>query len=161
MRGDPGKRSIGSDHVRVLFELPEETKGYPPVRFETLWAVPSPDHDGLLVDNIPFYVRGVSSGDRIRAVKNRRGELAFRGLLEPSGNSTFRLYVSDQRHVQRIRDDLRTLGLPSELSDIPNLIAVEIPAERSIEPFLSYVVTASEAGELEYQEATLRHELPA
>lgn len=48
----------------------------------------------------------------------------------------------------------------SELSDIPNLIAAEVPAGIPIKPFLDYIVKASEAGELECQEAALRRELP-
>ncbi len=70
------------------------------------------------------------------------------------------MYVFDQAQVQKVRDDLRAMRCPSELSDIPNLIAVEVPASQPIDRFLDYIVQADEKGSLEYQEAALRHTLP-
>lgn len=149
-----------TEHVKVVFELPEEQEGYPPVGSERLWAVPQSEGNSFRVDNIPFYARGVSSGDVVRATLNQEGELIFQEVVKPSGNSTFRLYVFDRAQVQQIRDDLRAMGCPSELSDIPNLIAVEVPASQPIDQFLDYIVQADETGSLEYQEAALRHTLP-
>lgn len=154
-------RVSNPEYVKIVFELLNAEDGYPPVRSEGLWAVPQGDGGRFLLDNIPFYAKGVSSGDVIRAASNERGELIFQEVLEASGNSTFRVYIFDESQVQSVRDDLRSIGCPSELSEVSNLIAVEVPADRPIEPFLDYIVEAEETGKLEYQEATLRHDLPS
>jgi hypothetical protein len=149
-----------SEHVKIVFDLPEEQEGYPPVGSEGLWALPLAETGTFVVDNIPFYVRGISSGDVVRAARNEQGELVFRETVEHSGNSTFRLFVFEPDQVQAVRDHLRRLGCESELSNVPNLVAVEIPSTVLISGFLDYIVEMAEAGRLEYQEAALRHPLP-
>lgn len=151
---------VGRAHVRIRFDLPVQEEGYPPVRHESLWAIPQGE-GRFIVDNIPFYVRGVSSGDVVLATRTASDEWSFREVVIPSRASTFRLYVLDPTAVQAVRDKLRDLGCTSELSDIPNLIAVEVPGETSIAPFLDYIVAGAEDGRWEYQEATLRHPLPS
>lgn len=145
--------------IKVIFELEQDADGYPPVGSEALWACER--EEGIFeLDNIPFFARQVSSGDLVRATRNEWGEWIFTEIVKPSGNSTFRLCIYDESRVQKVRDDLRALGCPSELANIPKLIAVEVPAESPIDPFLNYIVTGREKGEFEYQEAALRHTLP-
>ena len=143
---------------KITFELPEEEEGFPPSKYESLWALPH-GKNKFIIDNIPFYIQGISSGDVISA-SCVKGEWIYEKLIRPSGNSTFRLYVFEEKLVQQVRQELSKIGCQSEVSDIPNLIAVEIPAEVTINPFLDYIVNESEKGLLEYQEAALRHPLP-
>lgn len=145
-------------HVKIYFELAQEQEGYPPDKYESLWAVEVGPGE-FQVDNIPFYVRGISSGDIVAADRDVEGHLHFKSLIRSSGNSVFRLYVFDEGRVPELRKLLGGLGYESELSQIPNLIAVEISASKPIHPFLDLIVQKSEQGQLEYQEGALRHEL--
>jgi hypothetical protein len=142
---------------RIKFFLERDKDGYPPDHWETLWAYKV--QSGLYcIDNIPFFVRGISSQD-IVATEKKAGELYFTELVLPSRNSVFRLYVFDQRTVQAVRDEFRHLGCESELSHIANLIAVEVPGNVAIKPVLDLLVEGGRAGRWEYQEGVLRHAL--
>jgi|SRR5579859_2400414 len=142
--------------VKVYFELPEEEDGYPPDRVESLWAEQVGPRE-FKIANIPIYVRGIGSGDVVAAYSDDEGELHFKELLRSSGNSVFRLYVFDEREVPALRRMLRDLGYESEQSYVPNLVAVEIPANKPIHPFLDLIVKQAKDNHLEYQEAALRH----
>ncbi|HDS0921950.1 TPA: DUF4265 domain-containing protein [Stenotrophomonas maltophilia] len=48
--------------MKVAFKLPRGHDGYPPVDWENLWAIPLSD-GSYRVDNVPFYVNLISSGD--------------------------------------------------------------------------------------------------
>ncbi len=144
--------------VKVYFELPEEQEGYPPDRVESLWAE-QVDPGDFKIDNIPIYVRGIASGDIVAADPDDEGQLQFKKLLRSSGNSVFRLYVFDEQEVLSLRRTLRDIGYESEQSHVPNLVAVEIPANKPIQPFLDLIVKQAEEKHLEYQEAALRHKI--
>lgn len=52
---------------KISFELEPDADGYPPDRRESLWA--SEEEIGLYrIDNIPFYAKGISSGDVVAVV---------------------------------------------------------------------------------------------
>src|SRR5437763_1836974 len=107
------------NYQKVRFELQQDEGGYPPDRWERLWAYEV--EPGLYsVDNIPFFVKGVSSDDLI-STELRDGELQFKNVVRPSKNSVFRVYVSDVSEVQSAREDFRGLGCESEQSHIPKL----------------------------------------
>jgi hypothetical protein len=144
-------------HFKIVFPLRKDADGYPHDDWETLWAWEI-NPGSYCIDNIPFFIKGISSGDVVSA--ERRGEeLHFTGLLEPSGNSVFRIYVADQSNVQGVRDELRNLKCESELSHVPNLISVEVPADVPIRPFLSLLVQGARDKRWDYQEGSLRHPL--
>lgn len=142
--------------VKLYFELPEEESGYPPDRVESLWAEQIGPRN-FKIDNIPIYVRGIGSGDIVAADRDNEGQFHFKELLRSSGNSVFRLYVFDEKEVLSLRRTLRNLGYESEQSHVPNLVAVEIPANKPIQPFLDLIVKQAGEKRLEYQEAALRH----
>ena len=144
--------------VKLYFQLSEDENGYPPDRVETLWAEQTGPAE-YKVDNIPFYVRGISSGDIVSADRDDDGQLNFREILQKSGNSVFRLYIFDEEEIISLRQTIREMGYESEQSNVPNLIAVEIPENKSIKPFIDLIVEQAEAKNLEYQEAALRHSI--
>lgn len=49
---------------KVVFRLEQDEFGYPPTDTEIVWAYELPNGN-YRVDNIPFYIRGVSSNDEI------------------------------------------------------------------------------------------------
>ena len=143
-------------YVKIHFRLEKDEDGYPPDDWESLWAIEfSPNF--YTIDNIPFFVRGISNGDIVSV--NRDGEdLIFNEVTTPSPNSVLRVVVFDVTEVQGLRDNLRTMGCPSELSDNPAFFSVEVPSSVPIEPVLEMLAAAEENDRLEYEEASLRHE---
>lgn len=143
-------------HERVDFKLQRDDNGFPPSDYERLWATPLPNGN-YAIDNIPFFVMGISSEDEV-SVRKDGEKLFFKELVKPSGISTFRLIPSDQSMIAKVREDVKSLGGRSEYNQHVGLIAVEIPAEQSIDEFLSYIVDEQEQGRLDFQEGALRHD---
>jgi len=142
------------DH-KIFFELIPDEDEYPPDKWESMWAWELPE--GLFcVDNIPFYVKGISSGDVISA-KDDGEKLIFENLVRPSLNSVIRVYVSDSEDVQTARDNFRALGCESELSHVPKLFAVEIPGDVNFDPVANLLAEGDEGGRWKYEEGVLRH----
>jgi hypothetical protein len=142
---------------KIAFELEQDENGYPPDRWETLWAYET--ESGIYcVDNIPFYVKGISSEDLVSAESDGE-QLIFKNLVRPSSNSVVRLYVSDAADVQAARDSFKALGCESELSNLPKLVAVEIPGNVKFEPVGNLLAEGAEIGRWEYQEGVLRHQV--
>jgi len=145
-------------YKKIAFELEVEDLGglryYPPVGWEGVWAILL--HDGLFqVDNIPFYIRGISSGDII-STEVIAGELRFKELIRPSGHSTVRVFVSHQEDLEKLRQSLRGLGCSIE-GVTPHLIAVDIPLAVSFEAVIAILAKGEKAGLWEYEEAAIYH----
>lgn len=87
---DRAPATSAGNHVRVDFDLSHDEQGYPPAKTETLWAVPVGPAQFRL-DNIPFFVCGVSCFDVIEALKDGTDRLKYHRLLTPSGHSTLRV----------------------------------------------------------------------
>ena len=142
---------------KIYFELDQDENGYPPDKWETLWAKPA-GPDLYEIDNIPFYVKGISSGDLVLA-EEKEGVLHFKRLVKPSGNSVFRLYLAEPTQVQAARDEFRQLKCESELSNLPRLIAVEIPNSVDFLEVGNHLTAGSESGRWDYEEGVLRHKI--
>src|SRR5260221_10964493 len=107
---------------KIIFEYIDANNDY---ALESAWAEKLGDEYKL--DNILFYALGYALGD-IVSVEDRNGERYVTGLIEESGHSTIRILFNNKDDVQPTRDRLKTMGCDSELSDIPILISVDIPA---------------------------------
>ena len=154
-----GKSMPDENYQKVRFELQQDEDGYPPDRWEGLWAYEV--EQGLYrVDNIPFFAKGVSSGDVI-STEQRDGELQFKSVVRPSKNSVFRIYVVDVADVQSARESFRSLGCESEQSHIPKLFTVEIPGNVPFEPVAHLLADGADSVRWEYEEGVLRHPVPA
>jgi hypothetical protein len=141
-----------SNHVKILFEYDTEQEG---CGLESMWAVPV--EGGYEIDSIPFFVKGIAAHDIVEAATDEAGMLRFKSLLRPSGHSTIRLWFSEdaEKDVQSTRDELRGLGCASELSDLPRLVAVDVPASADYATIRIYLDAKEAAGVFEYQEACL------
>jgi hypothetical protein len=146
-------------YKKISFELEQDPDGYPPDKWENLWGYET-ERGHYCIDNIPFYVKGISSGDVV-AAEPQEGQLQFKSVVRPSANSVFRLYVTDVSDVQAARDTFRQLGCESELSNNPKLVAVEIPGAVPIEPVAALLDAGAEAGRWEYEQGVLRHPIAA
>ena len=141
------------DRVKILFSYDGSVPGS--IEVETLWAIPSAN--GFKLDNIPFFAREVSVGDVVSAKPDLDGMLRFGALVKASQNSTVRLWFAKNKEneVARVRQNLRDLGCSSEISDLPRLVAVDIPATISYAIVRKVLDEYEKVGLLEYEESCL------
>ncbi|MBD8513368.1 DUF4265 domain-containing protein [Photobacterium sp. GJ3] len=139
-----------SEHVKLFFEYPVSDSNRNET--ESLWTLP--DGKGFKLDNIPFYVKGVSLGDVVSA-EEVDGCLYMKELLEPSGHSTVRIWFASDQEVQSVRETLESMGCSSEVSDQPRLIAVDIPPTISYDEIRAYLDEGESNGKWDYEEACL------
>ena len=120
---------------------------------ETMWTLKR--DDGYEIDNIPFYVKELALGDVVSAQREADGTLRFSELVRPSGHSTIRLWFSNEHDVQPIRDELKRKGCASEVSDLPRLVALDVPPSVPYAKVKEFLDQGEHAGTFEYQEACL------
>ena len=120
---------------------------------ETLWMIKR--ETGYEIDNIPFYVQEVALGDVVAAHPDEGGALWFSELVRPGGHSTLHLWFAQEKDVEPVRAALRQLGCPSEVSDLPRLVAVDVPPEVPYEKVKELLEQGEGSGQFEYQEACL------
>ncbi|MGN8258288.1 DUF4265 domain-containing protein [Pseudomonas sp. SMSB3] len=144
---------------KILFRLAQDASGYPPASVEGLWAH-SVQGDEYRVDSIPFHVYGIAPGDRVSV--SHEGEQAWFATLQASaGASVFRVLVKPPETVEQVQAALVEFGCICELEKAIRLLAVAVPAERSADTLIYYLLTQREAGTLEFEEGVLRHPIPA
>lgn len=146
---------MSSSHRKILFKLEIDEDGYPPEDYESLWAEDL-GNGTYMIDNVPFYVPKISWKDIVSA-DFENNELCFRGLSKASKHSTIRVIIYEESTTLRLRDQLEKLGCSSELSHVPNFIAVDIPPEVNFAKVRIFL-DEGESNELwEYEESALRH----
>jgi len=128
----PGRSGSG-DLVKVTFYLPEEERSES-IESERLWAE-SLGGGRYRLDNVPFFIYGVSFGDIVSA-EEVEGALIVREVVSPSGHSTYRVFprghaVSSAAVEERLAA-LRALGAILERAN-PKLIAVDVPPDVDID----------------------------
>jgi hypothetical protein len=147
--------------VKVGFELDRDQDGYPPADWEWMWAR-RVGESTYKIDNVPFFAKLVSSGDIVFAEATATG-IIFRNLVHPSGHSTVRVIVHRESRnddelravVGGVRQALQAIGCSTELSHIPNLIAVDIPPDVNYQSVAAFLSQKEHDGLLEYEEACL------
>ena len=130
-QGDHGSRGpVAEGFVKVVFELPRDEDGWPPVGREGLWAVPVTS-DVVRLDNSPWFVRGVANGDLIRVRRDEDGVLWADERLEWSGYCTIRVIPFRAGPLegsrQRVLDEFAALGVTGEGAQQYGLVALDVP----------------------------------
>ncbi|HYO55628.1 DUF4265 domain-containing protein [Archangium sp.] len=120
---------------------------------ETMWVIKR--EDGYEIDNIPFYVQELALGDIVAARPDASGVLWYSELIRPSGHSTLHLWFSHEKDVESVREALRQMGCASEVSDLPRLVAVDVPPDVPYENVKAFLEQGESARQFEYQEACL------
>jgi hypothetical protein len=144
--------------VRILFRLERDEDGYPPSEWERLWAKKLPD-GSYEIDNLPFYVRDISLGDKVSAIEHG-GELHFEKLLLPSRNSIVRVFVKSPEQVELTRQELRKMGVESEVSDLPRMFAALLPPNVDVHKILEFLDERTESQEISFEESAVRYQQP-
>ncbi|ASU33506.1 DUF4265 domain-containing protein [Mucilaginibacter xinganensis] len=114
--------------VKILFNfysdiLEEQTN-------ETMWAEVIDGEKGLYkIDNIPFYVPRLASGDIVLAEYDEaQSMLTYLETIEYSGNSTIHIIIMDEElEMERLINLFEEMDCPSEGFN-ERYLALEIPA---------------------------------
>jgi hypothetical protein len=145
------ERAGDGEHVRIRFELSRDENGSRPATSETLWAIPTGVAGHYRIDNIPFFVPGVSMGDVVLAESGKR-RLEFVRVVEKSGHRSVGLtYRSDQVRTA-VRTRLTEMGCRVERGDSPKVLAVDIPPSVSMDEVTALLAALEEVGQLSYYE---------
>ena len=124
-----------SDLVKVRFDLdPADWHRTPS---ESLWAKPlgSDMQPGAYeLENTPFFAKGVSFLDIIRAAPDAHGGLTYRGVVAHSGRSTYRIIVNDPAGFDVLWRELESFGCTYESADFEErtLYAVDVPENANL-----------------------------
>jgi Domain of unknown function (DUF4265) len=145
--------------LKMFCRLEPDEDGYPPVSIESLWVRPL-ILPTVILDNIPFYVKGIAPGDELAVFIDTAGDIWFQSLIKSAGRSVFRIHAENEQQIAKIREKLLELGAPSEVDAKTRLIAVEVPAHADIRPLLDYLVTGQESQRFDFEEGVLRHAIP-
>lgn len=139
------------DQAKVLFRLEKDEDGYPAEDVESLWGLRRAD--GIELDNIPFFAKGVALGDVVMVRVAPDGALEFESVVRRGGHSTYRILIlkkhpHDPKHTM---DELIDLGLTVE--EDAGLLAVDVPPEVSLERIREYFFEGIHSGRWEVEEA--------
>jgi hypothetical protein len=141
----------GDGHVKIVFELTQDAHGWPPVSAETMWALKVND-DRYKIDNIPFYVRGVSCNDIVSA-QDRDGRLFFIKVEKDSGHRTVRVIITNNDKVveKDVREHLKVIG--AEIEGVQKgFFALDIPPSADFKEIQTYLSEKHDGQELDYDE---------
>ena len=141
---------------RVAFDLEQVSATWPPFSTERIWAKKGTAPYQLELQNIPFFVRGLSCGDIIRAKPDHeRRELVFDGLVRHSGSSTVRVILRDKTPETRgyVLEIFGNAGCTWEFGTVDFHFAVDIPQAVDYGPLRNVLVQLIADGRIEVEEA--------
>lgn len=123
---------------KIYFQLEMDEDGYPPFDVESLW-VSTIDKGVGIIDNIPFFVKGIALGDRVTF----DDDFNFVAVEVPANNTTIRVYCPSWEEEVDIKNILKEENCSWELSHLPSLIAINVP-NGSLEKVQSYLFERSD-----------------
>lgn len=152
--------SSASSHVRVRFPLSAEDRSFG-VDAENIWAE-RVGHNSYRIDNIPFYVYGISLDDVVRAIE-RDGHTVFEAVLLHGGHSTYRVLVQDDAGFespafQSRQELLRQLGCSFEVAK-RRWIAIDVPPKTDIFAVYKELEQGEQQGVWTFEEAHYGHKV--
>jgi hypothetical protein len=117
------------------------------------------------IDNIPFFVFGVSYDDVVVAQPDEAQLLRYVGLAKENGHSTVRVILYDSstdneplaERTRQLRAQMKSLGCSSEQSHIPGLVSVDVPPNVNFEVVRTRLQRGADDELWDYEEATVAH----
>ena len=152
-------RSSGiSELMKIRFALPAEDQAAG-VGAENLWAAALGD-GRYRIDNIPFYVYGISLDDVVHA-EEIGGRLVFREVVSRSGHSTYRILVKDSAGFNgtdftSLWPALEELGCSREVAS-RRWIAIDVPPTTDVFSVYSILEAGEEQGVWTFEEGHCGH----
>jgi len=114
------------------------------------------DDDGYELDNIPFFVYGVSKGDVLAFQKNK-DEFVASSVLKNNGHSTMRMYMNVEHRKNAVIYALQLLGGFTNSAVTSPLFSLDIPPEISFAAIDRFLKEKMNEGILDYEDACLQH----
>ncbi len=137
--------------TKILFEYEDFEGEY---SIESAWAEKT--EEGYRLNNLLFYAKEYAFGDIVSA-EAVDDENYVTGLITASGHSLVRIVFFEADLVQSTRKKLIEMGCESELSDLPNLISVDIPSGVTYESVKLFLKQGESSGMWSYEEACIGH----
>ncbi|MER6218754.1 DUF4265 domain-containing protein [Streptomyces sp. NPDC001674] len=136
MREEDGAvTNLSDNHVKVHFRMDIDEDGWPPASVESLWAADLGDGT-VRLDNTPWFVRGVASGDVLKVELDGEGVRWARETVRPSQNCTIRLIVlkddGSAAARQSVLEVFHRLGATGEGIERYRMVALDIPPEADL-----------------------------
>jgi hypothetical protein len=142
--------------VKVNFKLDQDEDDYPPFAWEGLWA--ESIGEGIYkIDNIPFYVQGISAGDVVHAEDSADG-LTFDRVISKSENSTIRVILYSEDVRASLFDIIKECKCEYEVGVPKTLIAINVPSDGALPLLLNFLNREHTADRLDYEESALRYQ---
>lgn len=120
----------------MCFALDQDMDGWPPVTAERMWATPTSQDNVVVVDNIPFFVRGVACYDVVAVTQDEAGVLWAGKKIRWSGNCTIRVipYPDGPLHGDRqaVLDAFAPFGVEGAGAERYSLVALNVPANADL-----------------------------
>ncbi|WP_238010479.1 DUF4265 domain-containing protein [Dactylosporangium sp. AC04546] len=144
------------EFVKVVFELPVDDDGWPPVASEGLWAA-QVTADTVRLANTPWFALNVASGDVFRVRRSDDGQLYAAERLEWSGHCTIRIIPLPEGPLagsrQRVLDAFAPLGVDGEGVEQFGMVALDVPPEADLPTVKRLLVEGTRDGWWEYEES--------
>ncbi|MGT0192272.1 DUF4265 domain-containing protein [Burkholderia pyrrocinia] len=125
------------------------------MEFESMWGIFS-DESSCVVDNVPYYVYGVSKGDAV-AIENVDGELFVSSVISRGGHSILRVFAEDPGTKASLISELKLLGAQCSATRGLSLFAVDIPPEIDFTKIDAFLASRCDGEHLAYEDACLQH----
>ena len=140
----------------MFVRLPRDSDDWPPVAVETLWVEPLAD--GLArVDNMPFFIRGVSLDDvvELRRATDGPTDLELHQVVTQMGHQTIRVVGLAEGQTERARRELNELGCVVESAGVYELLAVDIPPDLDDGPVFAWLEQNADQGLIDFEEGAV------
>lgn len=143
--------------VRIHFSLPVDEDGWPPTSIESMWASPRTEADLFVLDNIPFFVRGVSDGDTVRVEADDDGTLWAVETVSWSGNCTIRVvpFPALTGGRQAVLDTFAPLGVEGEGIEQFEIVALNVPPDADLHEVQRLLHRGADEGWWDYEEGSV------
>ncbi|MGW0185782.1 DUF4265 domain-containing protein [Streptomyces sp. NPDC003362] len=147
--------NISDAHVKVHFRMEVDEDGWPPASVESLWALDLGDGT-VRLDNTPWFVRGVASGDVVRVEVDDEGLRWAGETVQASENCTIRLIVlkdgGSAAARQTVLETFHRLGTTGEGIEQFRMVALDIPPEADIQRIRKLLEHGDEKGWWHWEE---------
>ena len=113
------------------------------------------------IENVPFYVKGVSFDDLVLVGINDNGEFIFEKVLKKSGHSTYRIYLlknNQQVNFEKYWKLLEMIGCTYEKA-FERFYSIDVPPSTNIYEAYNLLDVGEKAGVWEFEEGDCAHDL--
>jgi hypothetical protein len=148
-----------TDQVRVTFALEPDSEGWPPVRAERMWATPTAQDNVVVLDNIPFFAKGVACYDVVAVTQDEAGILWASRTIKWSGNNTIRVipFRDGPLHGNRqaVLDAFAPLGVEGEGAEHYSLVALNVPPAVNLAAVKKLLIEGEQANHWVWEEGCI------